>query len=488
MKLLCGIIQSDQNAGLRVLFLTALILLFMSSGNSIMVILSLDEMVESADVILVGKIKGLENGPIITVRTGRGPIEYVSIHIEVKEIYKGELDKEYVELIYPAVIGGLRISTYVPKTVKLKTWDESKRDQGILVEDMPNYPTRVGDEWVWLLSESKVVDGYFHYYHHFPLSYARCVRSVAGIMSMKKPEQIPAFIKLLKSDDTQTVVSAIDILDNRKAKEAVKPVASLVPVQDEKIRERVHKYLLKINDNYCNLKLIEGLEFHIRNNTWPLRSNLLRDIKDRRVIPVLIEALEHDNDYWRRAAASTLGRLKAKEAVEGLMALFRELQFHVSMSIEDIKPSVRIEAVKALGEIGDRRVVPFLGAALLNTLDRFLDAKEEIAIALGKIGDRRAVPCLGEALLDAPDRTFGFKRSLIIALTEIGDEDALFYIGEALLKRNINITETTVKALVEIGDERALPYLEKALVRAPPSRRPFVEEAIEKLKKRQRIE
>jgi hypothetical protein len=91
-------------------------------------------------------------------------------------------------------------------------------------------------------------------------------------------------------------------------------------------------------------------------------------------------------------------------------------------------------------------------------------------------------------LLNAPDRAFVFKDNLIIALTEIGDEDALFYIGEALLKRNINITETTVKALVEIGGERALPYLEKALVRAPPSRRPFVEEAIEKLKKRQRIE
>jgi ATP-dependent DNA helicase DinG len=62
-------------------------------------------------------------------------------------------------------------------------------------------------------------------------------------------------------------------------------------------------------------------------------------------VPELIRALDDDNGNVRRLAASALGKLRARAAVESLLALLQRKK----------GPQVRLYAIKALGKIGDPR-------------------------------------------------------------------------------------------------------------------------------------
>lgn len=96
-------------------------------------------------------------------------------------------------------------------------------------------------------------------------------------------------------------------------------------------------------------------------------------------VPVLVEALIHQEWLVRLHAVESLGKTKSPEAVDPLLRLL----------FNDRDSSLREDAVRALGEIGDARAVEFLLTALKEPGLRPL-----VVDALGKIGDRRAVPAL----------------------------------------------------------------------------------------------
>jgi HEAT repeat protein len=105
-------------------------------------------------------------------------------------------------------------------------------------------------------------------------------------------------------------------------------------------------------------------------------------------IPVLVGALTHQEWLVRLHAVESLGKTKSPDAVEPLLRLL----------FNDRDSSLREDAVRALGEIGDARAVEFLLTALKEPGLRPL-----IAEALGRIGDRRAVPAL-VAVVEGTDR------------------------------------------------------------------------------------
>ncbi|MGH7185374.1 MAG: HEAT repeat domain-containing protein [Pseudomonadota bacterium] len=96
-------------------------------------------------------------------------------------------------------------------------------------------------------------------------------------------------------------------------------------------------------------------------------------------IPVLVEALTHEEWLARLHAVESLGKTKSPDAVDPLLRLL----------FNDRDSSLREDAVRALGDIGDARAVEFLLTAMKEPGLRPL-----ITEALGKIGDRRAVPAL----------------------------------------------------------------------------------------------
>jgi HEAT repeat protein len=104
-----------------------------------------------------------------------------------------------------------------------------------------------------------------------------------------------------------------------------------------------------------------------------------------RVVPVFVELLGDEDATIREKAAEDLGFMRAKAAVEALIA-----------ALPKQGPSARKTFIEALGAIGDARAAPVLLALLGSTQD---EEAYTIAVALAKLGPD-AVPLLLEHLAD----------------------------------------------------------------------------------------
>ena len=106
-------------------------------------------------------------------------------------------------------------------------------------------------------------------------------------------------------------------------------------------------------------------------------------VHDVRVIEALTAALEDRSVDVRRNAVESLGALRARDAVPSLCDLVEH----------DPAVGVQRAAITALARLGDARAVP----VLVRHLDARRDAPPLDAIwALGEIGDRSAVAILSE--------------------------------------------------------------------------------------------
>ncbi|OGW70307.1 MAG: hypothetical protein A3A88_04335 [Nitrospirae bacterium RIFCSPLOWO2_01_FULL_62_17] len=149
-------------------------------------------------------------------------------------------------------------------------------------------------------------------------------------------------------------------------------------------------------------------------------------------IPVLVEALTHQEWLVRLHAVESMGKTKSPDAVDPLLRLL----------FNDRDSSLREDAVRALGEIGDARAVEFLLTAIKEPGLRPL-----VAEALGKIGDRRAVPAL-VAVVQGTDRP---EQSRTIA--GCGDQWTEEMAAQAAAARSLG----------QIGDVSTIPTLVAAL-------------------------
>jgi HEAT repeat protein len=127
--------------------------------------------------------------------------------------------------------------------------------------------------------------------------------------------------------------------------------------------------------------------------------NGLMQIRDKKG---LLEALGDADAAVRRAAATVLGWIGGKEAVEGLLR-----------AMGDADAGVRQAAAAALGRIGDAAAPELLRALG----DAESDVRQAAAAALGQIGDKAAVAGLLTALGDANERV---RATAAWALGQIG--------------------------------------------------------------------
>lgn len=111
--------------------------------------------------------------------------------------------------------------------------------------------------------------------------------------------------------------------------------------------------------------------------------------RDRSVIPHLVRLLSHRDVNVVQTAIEGLGFLRARVAVEPLLALL------------DGDPWVSLGAIHALGEIGDPRAVEPVARRLADA-----EAWSIAAAALGKLRSLRAVAHLADALFHAREPDF----------------------------------------------------------------------------------
>lgn len=224
--------------------------------------------------------------------------------------------------------------------------------------------------------------------------------AASAILSTIADERaLTSLIKALRSDDWIVRMHAAKALGLVRHTDAIAPLIPLLQDKVKAVREEAATALAAIGDP---------------------------------AIPLLINALRHEEWLVRLHAIEALGKTRSPQAVEPLL----------SVLFNDQDSAVREDAARALGEIGDARSVEYLCTLLRDPAIRTVAVQ-----ALGKIGDARAVPALIELLAGAglPGAT----------TTAAG--------CGAHGNKELEAQSAAARALGEIGDERAIPPLVAAL-------------------------
>jgi HEAT repeat protein len=158
--------------------------------------------------------------------------------------------------------------------------------------------------------------------------------------------------------------------------------------------------------------------------------------------PSVATALAHGEAAVRAAAASILGVIDAEESLDALLA-----------SVEDTSPTVRENAIYALGRLQRRKATPVL-------IQRLRDAAEwnrvraAAAWALGSIRDRAAAEALSEALDDPNGGVRSAAATALGRLRAVAARGALVRIASDYTEPD-DVRVAAVGALGEIGGEEA---------------------------------
>jgi HEAT repeat protein/beta-lactamase regulating signal transducer with metallopeptidase domain len=173
--------------------------------------------------------------------------------------------------------------------------------------------------------------------------------------------------------------------------------------------------------------------------------------EDPAVVTALIDRLKDSDAGVRRAAASSLGRLKSRRAVSALTAL-----------LSDRNREVRSAAVEALANIDDASAVP----ALLRSLsDEWADVRMHALEGLGKFRDDLRANQVTALLKDANPNV---RLKAAELLGEIGDSSAADDLLPLLRDANANVRHESVHALTHLKARSAGPAI-LPLLRDPDS-------------------
>jgi HEAT repeat protein len=134
---------------------------------------------------------------------------------------------------------------------------------------------------------------------------------------------------------------------------------------------------------------------------------------DPSVVPALQARLSDPNDGIRIKAARSLGILRGRPSVAALVLVMKE----------DRNPTVRFEAIRALGKIGDGGAAPDILPFTLSTESKL---RTEAALTLGRLHDRASLSeltrlFLKEAALQKRQADPAFRAALIQAIALIAD-------------------------------------------------------------------
>jgi len=207
----------------------------------------------------------------------------------------------------------------------------------------------------------------------------------------------------------------------------------------------------------------------------------IEDMKVRKDVQGLVQALKAGNPAIRRSAALALGEFGDSRAVEPLIEALRlseqaflsNIDFDFNMQFMDIIAS-------ALGKIGEPAVGPLIhalkdvdtskalikvGIPAVDSLIQLLRDSNEtvrcrVSYSLGEIKDIRAVEPLIQSLKDDDARV---RRNAAQALGEFGDQRAVELLIHSLRDKDTDVRMSAAVALGDIGDPMAIEPLTQGL-------------------------
>ena len=200
---------------------------------------------------------------------------------------------------------------------------------------------------------------------------------------------------------------------------------------------------------------------------------------DPRAVAAFAEPLKNGNSIAREEAASSLGKIRHKSAVE-----------HLIPALKDEDCFVRQSAAASLGKIGDPSAVEALAQTLK---DEDKDVRQTAAIALGEIGGTTAVEPLLQLL---KDESVIVRYRAAESLGRIGGSGAVDALIEALKdkgwidmpvgggksgNKKVWVRQKAIEVLAKIGDARAIAPITEALNDKQEAVRQAAQKALQKL-------
>jgi HEAT repeat protein len=264
--------------------------------------------------------------------------------------------------------------------------------------------------------------------------------SAAKLLAQSEREEgIKVLIESLNSGRSR--VAAVEAIAEAGTNEAIPALKRALKTRDLHLKLAIGISLVKLGDSSGVSAIIEVLE----RGGWMLRSEAAEALgqftpesssgDDLRftIIPALLEALKDDKDIVRLSAASSLAKLKSKEAIPELEKMFEEDEWAIKMT-----------AAKALVMLGEESLIEIFKAAL-KMEDK--DVRYGAAILLSETGDTSTIPVLREILRQGK---ISQKVKAISALSSFKNKEYIPDFEELLSNRSVTIRKRTISALEEI--------------------------------------
>lgn len=224
---------------------------------------------------------------------------------------------------------------------------------------------------------------------------ARC--DAARLLGQSRdPRAVDALLPDLNDPDWRVRRNAAQALGALRDKRAVEPLLQALKDRTMTVRQRAIVALGRIKDLQALPALLEVLLQNLHESFDAVKA--IRKF-GKKALPEMAKAFERTNDQQ-------LMLLLIEMKYEGALDLLLRL-------LESQEASVRLTAIRKLGELGDKQAIPHLTAQLDHS-DPLIQS--EAVIALGRLGATETVPRLLNLLSD--DELYGPRSSVYHAVTE----------------------------------------------------------------------
>lgn len=237
----------------------------------------------------------------------------------------------------------------------------------------------------------------------------------------------------LKSDDHSIVQFALDELYHWDAPDVIEELISLLKKSEDDLLAQIAEVIKSVGESAVD-SLADSLNTATDEEKIRIL-NALAEIGDSGSLPKVAEQADSDNPDIREAAAITLGKCNAREAIGVLKKLGRDSVGHV-----------RSAAIKSIGWLGIEEDVGMLVEYLD---DHFPDVREAAMGAMILIGGSKVIQTFtGDLQHESPDR----QRLAAIALGMIGEDETREPLIRALSHSDPTVRRSAVESLSRIGN------------------------------------
>ncbi len=300
----------------------------------------------------------------------------------------------------------------------------------------------------------------------------KAVRKAAllAIENMPGERNVALLCVMLRDPDLEARGKAVDLVVKARHPDTMKHLVEVLRDESEDARRAAVEVLNGIADVATLKYLLAALE----DQDWWVRSrasDALAKIGGPKVMDAVLQLVRDPDENIRRAAVEILNQTKDQRAVEHLIA-----------ATQDNDWWVRERAADALAEIGSPKAVP----ALVRMLAGDARSMPAAVRALGRLGDAKVLPTL-MALLEHADKAI--RLEAVSAIARLADQASASTVKAKLQPFMAGADETIAKAAADAVfklDNRfstaAVKAAEKQERLAAPNRTLLVEPAeVEKI-------